>query len=143
MPYYIVNGGTKITPYVPYFDMGGECGRDITTGDSVSNVKASFEKGKMLGASLARGYDYIVVSESCAGGTTTALAVLMAMGTVKDNLVKQQLSQQSQGAKDKTVMEGLDAAGIKPGDLRTTLCVPSSAWRPHDARQCRYDHRRR
>ena len=118
MPYYIVNGGTKIAPYVPYFDMGGECGRDITTGDSVSNVKTSFEKGKMLGASLARGYDYIVVSESCAGGTTTALAVLTAMGTVKENLVSSSSPNNPKELKTKTVMEGLDAAGVAPGDLR-------------------------
>ncbi|HKM14048.1 MAG TPA: TIGR00303 family protein, partial [Candidatus Methanomethylophilaceae archaeon] len=118
MPYYIVNGGSTIKPYVPYFDMGGECGRDITSGDSVSNVKEGFEKGKILAESLARGYDYIVISESCAGGTTTALAVLMAMGTVKENLVSSSSPNNPKELKTKTVMEGLNAAGIKPGDLK-------------------------
>ncbi len=118
MPYYIVNGGSKISPYVPYFDMGGECGRDITSGDSVSNVKEGFEKGKILAESLARGYDYIVISESCAGGTTTALAVLMAMGTVKENLVSSSSPNNPKELKTQTVMQGLDAAGIEPGDLK-------------------------
>lgn len=118
MPFYVVNGGTKIVPYVPFFDVGGECGRDITTGDSVSNVKESFEKGKILGRSLARGYDYIVVSESCAGGTTTALAVLTAMGTVTENLVSSSSPNNPKELKTETVMKGLSAAGIEPGDLK-------------------------
>ncbi len=118
MPYYIINGGSKISPYVPYFDMGGEFGRDITSGDSVSNVKEGFEKGKILAESLARGYDYIVISESCAGGTTTALAVLMAMGTVKENLVSSSSPNNPKELKMDTVMQGLKAAGIEPGDLK-------------------------
>ena len=39
MPYYIVNGGCEVIPYVPYFDMGGECGEKIITGKSVKNVR--------------------------------------------------------------------------------------------------------
>lgn len=118
MPFYIINGGSKINPFVPYFDVGGECGRDITTGDAVSNVEEGFRKGKILAKSLARGYDYIVISESCAGGTTTALGVLMAMGTVKDNLVSSSSPNNPRELKTRTVMEGLNAAGIKPGDLK-------------------------
>ena len=87
MPYYIVNGGCEVIPYVPYFDMGGECGEKIITGKSVKNVRTEYEKGYMLGEMLARAYDFVIISESVAGGTTTALAVLMAMGVLKENLV--------------------------------------------------------
>ncbi|MCH3977400.1 MAG: hypothetical protein LKE35_00185 [Candidatus Methanomethylophilus sp.] len=51
------------------------------------NVMRAFEYGKILGKHLADTYDYVVVSESCAGGTTTALAVLLAMGVIRENLV--------------------------------------------------------
>ncbi|HKM09272.1 MAG TPA: TIGR00303 family protein [Candidatus Methanomethylophilaceae archaeon] len=118
MPFYIINGGSKINPYVPYFDVGGECGRDITTGDSVSNVKESYDKGRILAKSLARGYDYIVISESCAGGTTTALAVLMAMGTVKENLVSSSAPKNPKELKTRTALQGIEAAGYEPGDLK-------------------------
>ena len=36
---------------------------------------------------LARDNDFVIISESCAGGTTTALAVMTAMGVTKENLV--------------------------------------------------------
>ena len=48
MPYYIVNGGCEIKPYVPYFDMGGECGEKITTGHAVKNVKEIYEKSNLI-----------------------------------------------------------------------------------------------
>ena len=117
MPYYIVNGGCEIKPYVPYFDMGGECGEKITTGHAVKNVKEIYEKGYMLGEMLARAYDYVIISESCAGGTTTALGVLTAMGVLKENLVSSSSPNNPKELKSKVVAEGLAAAGIEPGDL--------------------------
>ena len=117
MPYYIVNGGSKINPHVPYFDMGGECGDYITTGKAVANVRQIYERGFMLGQMLARAYDFVVISESCAGGTTTALAVLTAMGVLKENLVSSSSPNNPKELKSKLVAEGLAAAGVKPGDL--------------------------
>ncbi|MBQ8179636.1 MAG: TIGR00303 family protein [Candidatus Methanomethylophilaceae archaeon] len=117
MPYYIVNGGCKIRPYVPYFDMGGECGEKITTGSSVRNVREIYEKGYMLGEMLARAYDYVVISESCAGGTTTALAVMTAMGVLKENLVSSSSPNNPKELKSRLVAEALAAAGVEPGDL--------------------------
>ena len=117
MPYYIVNGGCEVIPYVPYFDMGGECGERITTGHAVKNVQQIYEKGYMLGEMLARAYDFVVISESCAGGTTTALAVMMAMGVLKENLVSSSSPNNPKELKSRLVAEALGAAGIEPGDL--------------------------
>lgn len=117
MPLYIVNGGCSITPNVPYFDVGGECGDYITTGKAVKNVRAEFEKGVALGRLLARAHDFVVVSESCAGGTTTALAVMTAMGTIRENLVSSSSPNNPKALKSQVVAEALEAAGIKPGDM--------------------------
>ena len=117
MPCYIVNGGCKIVPQVPFFDVGATYGDKITTGRAVSNVKETFEKGKMLGRLLAKGNDFIVVSESCAGGTTTALAVMMAMGVIKENLVSSSSPKNPKELKSKLVNEAFEAAGIKIGSL--------------------------
>lgn len=128
MPRFIVNGGCSVVPYVPFFDMGGECGDYITTGKAVKNVRTEFEKGMMLGRMLAQGNDFVVISESCAGGTTTALAVMTAMGVLKENLVSSSSPNNPKELKSKTVKQALDAAGIKPGDcagdpLRAIECV--------------------
>ncbi len=117
IPFFIVNGGCEVIPYVPYFDMGGRCGEKITTGNSVKNVREEYEKGLMLGEMLARAYDFVVISESCAGGTTTALEVLMAMGIIEENLVSSSSPKNPKELKSKLVAEALKAAGIKPGDL--------------------------
>lgn len=117
MPLHIVNGGLKVRPNIPMYEVGGEFGRDIRSGNSVSNVKESFNKGVILGEMLSRGYDHVIVSESCAGGTTTALAVMMAMGTIKENLVSSSSPNNPKELKTNLVKEALDAADISVGDL--------------------------
>lgn len=117
MPCFIVNGGCKVVPQVPFFDVGATYGEKITTGHAVRNVKETFEKGKMLGKLLAKGNSFVVVSESCAGGTTTALAVMMAMGVIKENLVSSSSPKNPKELKTRLVNEAFEAAGIKPGDL--------------------------
>ncbi|MCL2143327.1 MAG: TIGR00303 family protein [Methanomassiliicoccaceae archaeon] len=117
MPSYIVDGGTKIKPNVPCFDVGGRYGESILTGKAVSNVRECFGKGKILGEMLSKTYDFIVVSESCAGGTTTALAVMMAMGVVAENLVSSSSPNNPKELKTEIVSKALAAAGIKKGSL--------------------------
>ncbi|MDR0509183.1 MAG: TIGR00303 family protein [Candidatus Methanoplasma sp.] len=117
MPFFIVNGGCRVKPNLPCIEVGGECGNYVTSGKAVSNVKKVFDSGVILGRMLSHGSDFVVVSESCAGGTTTALAVLLAMGVVKENLVSSSSPKNPRELKTKTVMEGLKAAGIAIGDL--------------------------
>ncbi|MDR0778476.1 MAG: TIGR00303 family protein [Methanomassiliicoccaceae archaeon] len=117
MPLYIVDGGTKIKPNLPCFDVEGKYGESILTGKAVKNVRRSFELGKILGEMLSKTYDFVVVSESCAGGTTTALAVMMAMGVVKENLVSSSSPNNPKELKTKVVNDALAAAKIKIGSL--------------------------
>ena len=117
MPLYIVDGGTKVKPNLPCFEVGGTYGESILTGKAVKNVRKCFEMGKILGEMLSKTYDFVVVSESCAGGTTTALAVMMAMGVVKENLVSSSSPNNPKELKTKVVNDALKAAGIKIGDL--------------------------
>ncbi|MDR3206498.1 MAG: hypothetical protein LBT41_05365 [Candidatus Methanoplasma sp.] len=117
IPCLIVDGGCKVPPNLPCINVGGECGRVITSGNSVSNVKRSYEYGIILGEMLSRHNSYVVVSESCAGGTTTALAVLMALGVTKENLVSSSSPNNPKELKTKTVMTALKNAGIEIGGL--------------------------
>ena len=117
MPYYIVNAGCKVVPNVPFFDVGGKYGEKIICGKSVRNVQTLYERGYKLGEMFARAYDFVIISESVAGGTTTALAVMMAMGVLKENLVSSSSPKNPKELKSKLVAQALDAAGIKPGEL--------------------------
>ncbi len=118
MPYVIVNGGCKVVPNVPFIEMGGECGEKITTGKSVKHVNEVYNMGVTLGETLAKSHDYLIISESCAGGTTTALAVMMAMGVIKENLVSSSSPRNPRELKTQTVLAGLKAANIDIGDLK-------------------------
>jgi uncharacterized protein (TIGR00303 family) len=117
MPFYIVNGGSKIPLNIPCIEVGGSCGDKITTGHTLKNVERSFEYGKILGEQLASSHDFVVISESCAGGTTTALAVLLAMGVIRENLVSSSSPKNPKQLKWDLVMEGFKNAGISIGDL--------------------------
>ncbi len=117
MPYFIINGGTSIRANIPMFEMHGQVGQKITTGHAVSNVEECFRYGKMLGEHLGSLYDFVVISESCAGGTTTALGVLTAMGTISENLVSSSSPNNPKALKSKLVAEGIAAAGKRPGDF--------------------------
>lgn len=117
MAVHVLNGGTKVKPHVPFYDMGGECGQDIRNGRALNNVRQSYEKGVMLGEMFSRDHDFLIASESCAGGTTTALAVMMAMGVLKENLVSSSSPKNPRELKSKIVSEALQAAGIELGGM--------------------------
>jgi len=78
----VVNAGSRIKPRIPYVDLHGEPGRDIRTGSAISKdtVTEVFNNGYTLGKNLARRGSIIVLGESIPAGTTTAMALLVAMG---------------------------------------------------------------
>ena len=117
MQIFIVNGGCYVEPNIPYFYLGGKCGQKITTAHAVENVRTIYEKGIRLGEQLAKDNGFVIISESCAGGTTTALAVMTAMGVLKENLVSSSSPKNPKELKSRLVKEALDTAGLSPGDL--------------------------
>ncbi len=118
MQHHIINAGCKVVPNIPCYDVGGTYGEAITSGNSVKDVEKLYQHGIELGKLFARNNDYIVISESCAGGTTTALAVMMAMGVMKENLVSSSSPNNPKELKSKLVAEAFKAAGIEIGDLK-------------------------
>lgn len=55
-------------------------GGDIATGKAVENPEDIFNKGKLLGKTLSKFTDHLIIGESTPAGTTTALGVLAALG---------------------------------------------------------------
>src|SRR3712207_595410 len=82
IPLLVVDAGSKVKPSIPYVTFGVEPGRNIMNENAmnISSVKRAFEHGELLGKQLAIMSDLIVVGESIPGGTTTALAMLRALG---------------------------------------------------------------
>src|ERR671920_367977 len=82
IPLLVVDAGAKVKPSIPYVSFGVEPGRNIMNENAmdISNVMRAFEHGELLGKQLAIMSDLTVVGESIPGGTTTALAVLSALG---------------------------------------------------------------
>lgn len=82
MPLFIADSGAKVKPQVPAISFGLQPGGNISIEDAMPlhEAERAFGYGRLLGAQLAMTSDLVVVGESIPGGTTTALAVLGALG---------------------------------------------------------------
>ena len=114
MPFVVIDAGSKIKPEVEYVSFGKEYGRDIRTGKGVLNPLEIFENAKDLGAELSRRHEMLVIGESIAAGTTTALGVLKALGYDANEKVSGSMPHNPHDMKTKVVDEGLKNAGLDP-----------------------------
>jgi uncharacterized protein (TIGR00303 family) len=82
IPHMTINAGSKISPQLPFMDTGMIFGKNISTQVAMtdSQVSHAVDYGRIVGRSLASLTDCLVIGESIPGGTTTALAVLKALG---------------------------------------------------------------
>ena len=84
IPVHLFNAGLCHPPTVDCMDLGGSPARCLSSGDALDLDLAMqlFEQGWHWGKQLARQvpHSYIVLAECVVGGTTTALAVLAALG---------------------------------------------------------------
>src|ERR671922_829028 len=116
IPLLIVDAGAKVKPSIPYVSFGVEPGRNIMNENAmdISNVKRAFERGELLGKQLAIMSDLTVVGESIPGGTTTALAVLSALGIDAKFKVSSSMPENPHNLKNRVVDSAMERiiAGI-------------------------------
>ncbi len=117
IPLIVVDAGAEVKPDVPYIKLGNKSGQDIRTGKSVLNARELFKKGLMLGKTLSKITDHLIIGESTPAGTTTALGVLMALGYDARMMVSGSMPENPHELKHEVVLEGLKAAGYKEGDV--------------------------
>ena len=117
-PHLTVVGGVNIFPTAPFISLGGKPGSDISTGAAVENPEIIFANGETLGKNLSKIANYLVIGESIAGGTTTALGVLTALGYDAYNKVSSSLPENPSNLKIEIVTSGLKAKNLKKGDLK-------------------------
>jgi uncharacterized protein (TIGR00303 family) len=118
MPVFAVNGGVRVRPIAPYFELDGSPGEDIRTGAAVKDPRKVFENAVVAGENLAAQADYLVVGESIAGGTTTALAVLMAQGYDAENKVSSSLPVNPHPIKVQAAREGMSKSRFSADEMR-------------------------
>ncbi len=82
IPHLTINAGSKVSPQLPFIDTGLSFGKNISTHDAMtdSQVSHAVDYGRIVGRNLASLTDCLIIGESIPGGTTTALAVLRALG---------------------------------------------------------------
>ena len=82
IPHLTINAGSKISPQLPFIETGLSFGKNISVQNAMtdSQVSRAVDYGRIVGRSLASLSDCLVIGESIPGGTTTALAVLQALG---------------------------------------------------------------
>jgi uncharacterized protein (TIGR00303 family) len=118
MPIIVVNGGVRVRPHVPYIDVDGVTGEDIRTGRAVKDPEKCFDRAVLAGKNLAKISEYLIVSESIPGGTTTALGVLNALGYEADGKVSSTLPANPHDLKTQVVAEGLSKCGMSREALK-------------------------
>ncbi len=117
IPSLFVASGLRKKPAVPFVELGGTAGSDIRKEPAVPDARALYEKADHLGKKLAKLSDCVFIGESIAGGTTTALAVLKALGY--DANVSSSFQSNPTELKQKVVDEAMRRSGIKKGSLKS------------------------
>ncbi|MBM4241188.1 MAG: TIGR00303 family protein [Euryarchaeota archaeon] len=118
IPIMVADAGASIKPNLPYININDKPGEDIRTGKVVSNAERIFKKGKIIGKTLSKLTDHLIIGESTPAGTTTALGVLTAMGYDAQRKVSGSTPENPHTLKQSVVEEGLKSAGYGAGDLR-------------------------
>ena len=112
IPFLVADAGAAVKPNIPYVKINDQPGADIQTGQAVQNAREIFEKGQILGKTLSKLTDCLVIGESTPAGTTTALGVLQALGYDAWGKVSGSTPENPHLLKREVVEKGLKAAGI-------------------------------
>ena len=102
------------------------------SGRAVPHAEELYERGRLLGAQLAACADYLVLAESVPAGTTTALAVLLALGLDAAGRVSSSMAANAHTLKEATAHAGLvhldgDAVARAPLQAVATVGDPMQA----------------
>ncbi len=82
IPFFAINAGVKIKPFAPMIEVNGRYGNSIEFGNALKDLDFSSLKdyAEILANEFSKNFDFIILGESVPGGTTTAMALLNALG---------------------------------------------------------------
>jgi uncharacterized protein (TIGR00303 family) len=113
-----IGAGLRVWPATECIRVSDEPGRNITSGRAVPGAQQLFETGQRLGHELMPDDGRLVLGESVPGGTTTALAVLLALGYAAEGRVSGSQPGNAHALKTQVARAALKAAGWEPADAR-------------------------
>lgn len=117
LPTLVVDTGSYAKPRIPHVRLpSATIGGRVDSGMALprGTSKLLFEEARLLGSSLARGLNVVMVGESMPGGTTTAMAIMEALGYRARGRVSSANKVNPHELKVRVVEEGFRRAGIKP-----------------------------
>ncbi|MEM9162352.1 MAG: nicotinate mononucleotide-dependent phosphoribosyltransferase CobT [Cyanobacteria bacterium P01_F01_bin.4] len=131
LPIYLLDAGLPQPPSVPHIALGGLPARCVSTGQALpmAVVQRLFQVGWQWGQRLGRKFQgsYLIVGECVVGGTTTAQAVLTALGMPAAGKVSSSHPQCNHDQKMTLIGAGLKTAGLKQGATQKTPISPLAA----------------
>jgi uncharacterized protein (TIGR00303 family) len=113
-----VIGGLNVYPKTPYIELGGERGGNISNAGAVKHTSKIFALSQKFGEELSKLVEYLILGESVAGGTTTALGVLTGLGIDAMEKISSSLAKNPINLKKSIVEKGLKACNANPGDFK-------------------------
>lgn len=118
IPTYIFNSGLPHPPTVETIDLQGVAAACLTSGQAMplEKVEHLFNQGLHWGEKLAQRADYLIIGECVVGGTTTALALLTALGIEAQGMVNSSHPNCNHQQKWSVVETGLSQANISSQD---------------------------
>ena len=114
LPTYIFNAGLPHQPTVDTIDLGGVAARCVSSGAAMPLKKVIhlFERGREWGEKLCDTADYLIIGECVVGGTTTALALLTALGINAKGMVNSSHPSCNHAQKWSIVQTGLSKINV-------------------------------
>jgi len=114
-----VGAGLRIWPEPTVLRASERPGSSIEQGGpAVTDARGLFELGLRLGHESAAAAPYVVIGESVPGGTTTALAVLLALGYAAEGRVSGSMPGNAHLLKSRVAHTALEQAGLTPGSVQ-------------------------
>lgn len=108
----IVDAGSRVSPMTPRLVLGTGPGRVISTGQALDLPTGFSRSCRAAARMLTPRTGYLVVAESVPGGTTTALALLEALGVSAFGKVSSSMPGGNHPLKERVVSSALDASGL-------------------------------
>jgi uncharacterized protein (TIGR00303 family) len=113
-----VGAGLAVWPDTDCSRISEQSGANITGGNAVPCARDLFEAGLLIGRDRASQVEYLVLGESVPGGTTTALALLLALGYAAQGRVSGSMPGNAHALKHQVASAALMAAGLGFGQGR-------------------------
>jgi len=110
-----VGAGLRVWPATDCVQISHAPGGNIELGGGVQHPPELLEAGRELGRELATLAPYLVLGESVPGGTTTALALLLALGYAAEGRVSGSQAGNGHALKTRVARRALQVAGWSPG----------------------------